>query len=34
MAAREGVVGYDQLYHFVAAGTWDRAPVEAALLIR
>jgi SRSO17 transposase len=32
MAAREGVVGYDQLHHFVAAGTWDRAPVEAALL--
>ena len=32
MAAREGVVGYDQLHHFVAAGTWDRAPVEAILL--
>jgi SRSO17 transposase len=32
MAAREGAVGYDQLHHFVAAGTWDRAPVEAALL--
>jgi len=32
MAAREGVVGYDQLHHFVAAGTWDRASVEAALL--
>jgi SRSO17 transposase len=32
MAARDGGVGYDQLHHFVAAGTWDRAPVEAALL--
>lgn len=32
MAAREGSIGYDQLHHFVAAGTWDRAPVEAALL--
>ena len=30
--AREGGVGYDQLHHFVAAGTWNRAPVEAALL--
>src|SRR3954471_14260671 len=32
MAARDGIVGYDQLHHFVAAGTWDRAPVEAVLL--
>jgi SRSO17 transposase len=32
MAAREAAAGYDQLHHFVAAGTWDRAPVEAALL--
>jgi len=32
MAAREGFVGYDQLHHFVAAGTWDRAPLEAVLL--
>ena len=32
MAAREGGVGYDQLHHFVAAGTWDRAPVESALM--
>lgn len=32
MAAREGAVGYDQLHHFVAAGTWDRAPVDAVLL--
>src|SRR4051794_11850736 len=32
MAARDGIVGYDQLHHFVAAGTWDKAPVETALL--
>jgi len=32
MAARQGDVGYDQLHHFVAAGTWDRAPLEAVLL--
>ena len=32
MAARSGAVGYDQLHHFVAAGVWDRAPLEAALL--
>lgn len=32
MAARAGVVGYDQLHHFVAAGVWDSAPLEAALL--
>jgi len=32
MAARAGEVGYDQLHHFVAAGVWDRAPLEAALL--
>ena len=32
MAAREGAVGYDQLHHFVAAGTWDRTPVDAVLL--
>ena len=32
MAARQGDVGYDQLHHFAAAGTWDSAPVEAALL--
>lgn len=24
--------GYDQLHHFVAAGTWDTAPLEAELL--
>jgi len=32
MAARDGQVGYDQLHHFVAAGVWDSAPLEAALL--
>ena len=33
MAARTGEVGYDQLHHFVAAGVWDSAPLEAALLM-
>ncbi|MEG8224049.1 IS701 family transposase [Sphingomonas sp. HH69] len=33
MAARAGEVGYDQLHHFVAAGIWDSAPLEAALLV-
>jgi len=32
MAARAGEVGYDQLHHFVAAGVWDSAPLEGALL--
>ena len=32
MAARGGEVGYDQLHHFVAAGVWDSAPLEAVLL--
>ena len=32
MAARAGKAGYDQLHHFVAAGIWDSAPLEAALL--
>src|SRR6202521_4881941 len=32
MAARASGVGYDQLHHFVAAGVWDSAPLEAALL--
>src|SRR5258707_8143463 len=32
MAARAGEVGYDQLHHFVTAGVWDSAPLEAALL--
>jgi SRSO17 transposase len=32
MAARGGEAGYDQLHHFVAAGIWDSAPLEAVLL--
>ncbi len=32
MAAREAAAGYDQLHHFIGAGTWDRAPLERALL--
>ncbi|MGY4395341.1 hypothetical protein ACVWZA_000502 [Sphingomonas sp. UYAg733] len=32
MAARGGDAGYDQLYHFVAAGIWDRTALEEALL--
>jgi SRSO17 transposase len=32
MAAREVAAGYDQLHHFIGAGTWDRAPLERALL--
>lgn len=32
MAARAGDAGYDQLHHFVAAGVWDSAPLEGALL--
>ncbi len=32
MTARGGEAGYDQLHHFVAAGVWNRAPVEMALL--
>jgi SRSO17 transposase len=32
MAMRTGEIGYDQLHHFVAAGVWDSAPLEAALL--
>jgi len=32
MAARTDDFGYDQLHHFVAAGVWDSAPLEAVLL--
>ena len=32
MAARANEVGYDQLHHFISAGIWDSAPLEAALL--
>ena len=33
MAARcDNEVSYDRLHHFSAAGVWDEAPLEAALL--
>jgi SRSO17 transposase len=32
MATRVGEVGYDQLHHFVAAGVWNSASLEAVLL--
>jgi SRSO17 transposase len=32
MAAHAAEVGHDQLHHFVAAGVWDSAPLEAAPL--
>lgn len=32
MAAREAGAGYDQLHHFIGAGTWDSAPLETMLL--
>lgn len=28
IAARDAQVGYDQLHHFIAAGTWDAATLE------
>lgn len=31
MAAKARDIGYDRLHHFIAAGTWDSAPLEAAL---
>lgn len=34
MAARLAPGDYDQLHHFVAAGVWDRAPLEAELLAK
>ncbi len=34
MAARVAPGGYDQLHHFVAAGVWDAAPLEAELLVQ
>lgn len=34
MAARLAPGDYDQLHHFVAAGVWDPAPLEAELLAR
>ncbi|GBR36744.1 transposase [Neoasaia chiangmaiensis NBRC 101099] len=32
MAARADEINYDRLHHFIAAGIWDRALVEAALV--
>jgi len=32
MATRDAEVSYDRLHHFIASGTWDAAPLEAALL--
>ena len=34
MAERLALGDYDQLHHFIAAGVWDAAPVEAELLIQ
>ncbi|MGL4288886.1 MAG: IS701 family transposase, partial [Phreatobacter sp.] len=34
MAARLAAGDYDQLHHFVAAGIWDEAPLEAELLVQ
>jgi SRSO17 transposase len=31
MAARVDAVSYDRLHHFIAAGIWDSAPLEATL---
>lgn len=32
MAARIDGVSYDRLHHFIAAGVWDEAPLQRALL--
>lgn len=32
MAARDAVVNYDQLHHFIGSGVWDATPLEVALL--
>ena len=34
MAERFAPGGYDQLHHFVSAGVWDAAPLEAELLLQ
>lgn len=31
MAARVDAVSYDRLHHFIGAGLWDSAPLEATL---
>jgi SRSO17 transposase len=33
MAERLGLPGHDALHHFVSAGVWDAAPLEAALMV-
>ena len=34
MAERLAPGDYDRLHHFVAAGVWDAAPLEAELLVQ
>ena len=34
MAARLAPGDYDRLHHFIAAGVWDAAPLEAELLMQ
>src|ERR671910_2873398 len=34
MAKQLALGKYDQLHHFIAAGVWDAAPVEAELLVQ
>src|SRR3979411_880214 len=34
MAERLAPGAYDQLHHFIAAGVWDAAPLEAELLVQ
>ncbi len=34
MASRTAAADYDQLHHFVGAGVWDEAPLEAELLVQ
>lgn len=31
MAARADALRYDRLHHFIGAGVWDNAPLEATL---
>lgn len=31
MAARADALSYDRLHHFIGAGIWDSAPLEATL---
>jgi len=34
MAARSDSIPYDRLHHFIGAGLWDSAPLEATLWTR